>query len=51
MNRFSCQLIDDGMGGYLVRFIPKKPLPESVGRPYAADLPSEKSSSLASDDI
>lgn len=50
LSRFSCQLFDDGMGGYLVKFIPKKPLPESVGRPYASDLPSERSETLSSED-
>ena len=41
LNRFDCSLVDDGNGGYQIKFILKKNVPESIGVPYAANQVTE----------
>ena len=38
LSRFNCYLIDDGQGGYVVKFVAKQVLPEAIGTPYAANV-------------
>ena len=37
LNRYSCFIIEDGFGGYLVKFVANKEVPEAIGVPFAAD--------------
>ncbi len=37
LNRFSCFIIEDGYGGYLVKFVAKEEIPEAIGTPFAAN--------------
>ena len=37
LNRFDCCLVDDGNGGYQIKFILKKNVPEAIGVPFASD--------------
>ena len=36
LSRFSCYLIEDGRGSYVVKFVAKQILPEAIGTPFAA---------------
>ena len=38
LNRFDCCLVDDGNGGYQIKFIPKMNMPEAIGVPHAVNL-------------
>jgi hypothetical protein len=40
LNRFDCCLVDDGNGGYQIKFIPKKNVPETIGVPDTASASS-----------
>ena len=37
LNRFDCCLVDDGNGGYQIKFILRKSVPEAIGVPHAAN--------------
>ncbi len=37
LNRFSCYLIEDGQGGYMLTFVAKERIPEAIGTPFAAN--------------
>jgi hypothetical protein len=37
LNRFDCYLVDDGNGGYQIKFILRKSVPEAIGVPHAAN--------------
>ena len=41
LNRFDCCLVDDGNGGYQIKFILKKNVPEAIGVPHAANQETE----------
>jgi hypothetical protein len=41
-------MVDDGQGGFTMRFVAKHPVPESIGVPYAAERSGEESFSLSS---
>ena len=43
MSRFDCVLIEDGQGGYQVKFILKQGVPSTVGIAYAADRDTNSS--------
>jgi hypothetical protein len=36
LKNFDCELIEDGHGGLIVKYIRKTALPEAIGVPYAA---------------
>jgi hypothetical protein len=42
LNRFDCCLVEDGNGGYQIKFILKKTVPEAIGVPYAVNHVSEQ---------
>jgi hypothetical protein len=37
LNRFDCCLVDDGNGGYQIKFILRQSVPEAIGVPHAAN--------------
>ena len=37
LNRFDCCLVDDGNGGYQIKFIPRQSVPAAIGVPHAAN--------------
>ncbi len=37
LNRFDCCLVDDGNGGYQIKFIPRQSVPTAIGVPHAAN--------------
>jgi len=41
LNRFDCYLIENGNGGYELRFVLKDDVPEANGVPHKADVISE----------
>ena len=36
LDRFDCYMIEDGIGGYELKFVLKEGVPEAIGAPYAA---------------
>jgi hypothetical protein len=48
LNRFDCYMVDDGQGGFIMRFVAKHPVPEAIGVPYAAERSGDESFSLSS---
>ena len=51
LNRFDCCLVDDGNGGYQIKFIPKKNVPEAIGVPHTANEVTEQDETTESVDI
>jgi hypothetical protein len=42
LNRFDCCLVEDGNGGYQIKFILKKNMPEAIGVPHASKEVTEQ---------
>ena len=51
MSRFDCRLVEDGLGGFTLKLIPKFPVPEAIGVPFAAETSFESSFSISNDSV